>query len=283
MSRHVRKPPASTASATPSFAAAPATSWSPAACGSAAVTDMGAWCGGQHVGQGERAIVPPEIRRWNWGAFLLNWIWGVVNETYIAFLMFVPLVNVVMIFVLGAKGSEWAWRNERWRDVAHFQRVQRLWAIWGLVAWGAVIVILRRGSSVLFVWLFPRAEAYVMAVARLNAKPGRDQRARRADHARLSLGQHLDRQATADSAELSFSATGPKAHGTVYVDAIKSGGRWQLTRLDLVVADSGRPIDLRGGGGSPNLRRRVPMRARPFRSHRANKPSANRSPSQRRR
>jgi hypothetical protein len=34
----------------------------------------------------------------------------------------------------------------------------------------------------------------------------------------------------------------------VYVDAIKSGGRWQLTRLDLVVADSGRRLDLRGGG-----------------------------------
>src|SRR5579871_1238349 len=78
-------------------------------------------------GQGERAIVPPEIRRWNWGAFFLNWIWGVANETYIALLMFVPLVNVVMIFVLGAKGSEWAWRNTRWRDVAHFKRTQRLW------------------------------------------------------------------------------------------------------------------------------------------------------------
>jgi hypothetical protein len=38
-------------------------------------------------GQRERAIVPPEIRGWNWGAFFLNWIWGVVNETYIALLM----------------------------------------------------------------------------------------------------------------------------------------------------------------------------------------------------
>src|SRR5579883_2805594 len=36
-----------------------------------------------------------------------------------------------MSFVLGAKGSEWAWRNKRWRDVAHFRRVQRNWAIAG--------------------------------------------------------------------------------------------------------------------------------------------------------
>jgi hypothetical protein len=37
-------------------------------------------------GQGERAHVPAEIDRWNWGAFLLNWIWGIGNDTYIALL-----------------------------------------------------------------------------------------------------------------------------------------------------------------------------------------------------
>src|SRR5689334_653026 len=73
-------------------------------------------------GRGERAIVPPEIQRWNWGAFLLNWIWGIGNDTYIALLMFVPLVNFVMMFVLGAKGSAWAWRNRRWHDIEHFKR-----------------------------------------------------------------------------------------------------------------------------------------------------------------
>lgn len=62
-------------------------------------------------GLGRESIVPPEIMRWNWGAFFLNWIWGIGHSTYIALLMFVPLVNVVMPFVLGAKGSEWAWRN----------------------------------------------------------------------------------------------------------------------------------------------------------------------------
>ena len=55
------------------------------------------------------AEIPPELDRWNWGAFFLNWIWGIGNSTYIALLMFVPLVNIVMIFVLGAKGSRWAW------------------------------------------------------------------------------------------------------------------------------------------------------------------------------
>ena len=37
-----------------------------------------------------------------------------------------------MCFVLGAKGSEWAWQNKRWDSVEHFQRVQKKWALWGL-------------------------------------------------------------------------------------------------------------------------------------------------------
>jgi hypothetical protein len=67
-------------------------------------------------GQGKSASIPAEIDRWNWGAFLLNWIWGIGNNTYIALLMFVPFVNMVMLFVLGFKGSAWAWRNKRWGE-----------------------------------------------------------------------------------------------------------------------------------------------------------------------
>jgi hypothetical protein len=51
------------------------------------------------------ADIPEEIDRWNWGAFLLNWIWGLGNNTFIALLTLVPFVGLVMPFVLGAKGS----------------------------------------------------------------------------------------------------------------------------------------------------------------------------------
>ena len=91
-------------------------------------------------GQGVAAVVPPELDRWNWGAFFLNWIWGIGNNTFIALLMFVPVVNMVMPFVLGVKGSAWAWRNKRWESVDHFRRVQRNWAIGGVVAIIALIV-----------------------------------------------------------------------------------------------------------------------------------------------
>ena len=51
--------------------------------------------------------IPAEIDRWNWGAFLLNWIWGIGNNTYIALLALIPGVSFIMLFVLGAKGSAW--------------------------------------------------------------------------------------------------------------------------------------------------------------------------------
>jgi len=92
-------------------------------------------------GQGKTATVPSEIKKWNWGAFFLNWIWGLGNKTYIALLCLIPLVNFVIAFILGANGSEWAWRNKRWESVEHFKRVQKKWGWIGL-AWFLFAIVL---------------------------------------------------------------------------------------------------------------------------------------------
>ena len=70
-------------------------------------------------GQGRSAIIPQEIRKWNWGAFLISPIWGLGNNTWIALLSWVPYLNVIMHFVLGFKGNEWAWQNKRWDSIEH--------------------------------------------------------------------------------------------------------------------------------------------------------------------
>src|ERR1700729_2742399 len=92
-------------------------------------------------GHGKSSVVPAELDYWNWGAFLLNWIWGIGNNTFIALLVFVPVIGLVMPFVLGAKGSRWAWRNGQWDSVEHFKHVQRLWAIWGVIIWLGFITL----------------------------------------------------------------------------------------------------------------------------------------------
>ncbi len=89
-------------------------------------------------GQGQLSTVPPELNRFNWGALLLNWIWGIFNLScgfaILSFLIsFVPLVNLVWAVVLGFKGNEWSWRAKRWPSAERFLSTQRKWAIAGVI------------------------------------------------------------------------------------------------------------------------------------------------------
>ena len=109
--------------------------------------------------------LPKKYQRFNWGAFLLGWIWGIGNKTYITFLPFafvflswifsIPmytfpedtsLVAICLIFTLiiyfaslgfqiwfGVKGNEWAWQNKEWKSLEQFNEVQRKWAMWAAI------------------------------------------------------------------------------------------------------------------------------------------------------
>jgi hypothetical protein len=93
-------------------------------------------------GQGESAIVPEEVRGWSWGAFALTWIWGVCNGVLISLLCLIPAFGIVWAFVLGVKGSEWAWRYKKWDSVEHFKSTQRPWNIAGIVLFAIAMVAL---------------------------------------------------------------------------------------------------------------------------------------------
>ena len=92
-------------------------------------------------GLGELATVPEEVKGWNWGAFVLTWIWGICNSVWIALLCFIPLFGLVWAFVLGVKGNEWAWRNKKWDSIEHFKSTQRNWSIAGIVLFAISIVV----------------------------------------------------------------------------------------------------------------------------------------------
>jgi hypothetical protein len=193
----------------------------------------------------DQAVVPAEIDRWNWGAFLLSWVWGIGNSTFIALLTFVPLVGLVMPFVLGARGSAWAWRNRRWDSVEHFKRVQRQWAIWGVVIWLATIAM----SAVIFSGVFyalKNSEAYQLAVSRLQS----NSQAMNALGAPITAGTPSGKISTNDAsgqAELNFAVTGTKATGQLLVEAIKKDGVWSLTSLKLKIDGRNEVIDLLRG------------------------------------
>lgn len=76
--------------------------------------------------------LPPAAKGWNWGAFLLSWIWGLGNKTYLALLALIPGINIIIAVLLGIKGNEWAWKNRGWKSVEQFTRVQKTWSVFGL-------------------------------------------------------------------------------------------------------------------------------------------------------
>lgn len=112
-------------------------------------------------GQGKDSPVLDIVaKKFNWGAFLLSWIWGLGNRTYITLLIFlgailsiVPIlgfpVQLGLCIWFGIKGNTWAWQNKKWESIEQFHDVQKKWAIAGIVL--AVIGII---ASILFSMMF---------------------------------------------------------------------------------------------------------------------------------
>jgi hypothetical protein len=187
--------------------------------------------------------IPPHLDRWNWGAFLLNWIWGIGNSVWIALLCLIPVINLVMMFVLGAKGSKWAWQSRSWRDEEHFRRTQRNWAIAGLAVWA--------GSFLLFASIFfgvfaamKNSEAYAMSMAEIVAS----------EPVRAALGDNIEPgffvsgniqlNGGEGTATLEIPLKGSRGAGTAYSRAEKIAGTWQVILLVVRVGGSETPMVL---------------------------------------
>lgn len=81
----------------------------------------------------EEARIEVELAKWNWGAFLLSFIWGTFNGVARAWLVWVPIYGFYELFMLGKNGNRWAWEGKRWQTIDAFHAMQRKWAIWGWV------------------------------------------------------------------------------------------------------------------------------------------------------
>lgn len=192
----------------------------------------------------EPAEIPRELDHWNWGAFFLNWIWGIGNSTWIALLTFVPVLGFVMMFVLGARGSRWAWRNRAWRDAEHFRRTQRAWAIAGLAIWLAVF-----GTIGGLIFSIPRvltnSEAYAMTMAAVRA----DEKVRAALGEDIATGFWTGGSINIEGggsgrASLSIPLKGSKGNGTATSRAVRVAGKWDLRLVVVAIEGEDTPIVL---------------------------------------
>lgn len=108
--------------------------------------------------------LPPELNKFNWGAFILTWIWGVGHGVWVALLIIAidfgmriigaavifwggeigALVTLLIVLLgmggelgfalwLGLKGNKLAWKTGRYNDVEKFKATEKKWAIVGLI------------------------------------------------------------------------------------------------------------------------------------------------------
>jgi len=73
------------------------------------------------------------LNNWNWGAFFITPLWGILNRTWLALFAFIPYFGVLFAFYFGYKGNKLAWKNQKWVDESDFKQSQKRQAIIGLV------------------------------------------------------------------------------------------------------------------------------------------------------
>lgn len=76
----------------------------------------------------------PDFERWNWGGFLLSWLWAIGNRVE-----FSAEQVILGPWIFGQKGNELAWSARDWESAEQFRRVQRWWAIAGFVTVAIVL------------------------------------------------------------------------------------------------------------------------------------------------
>ena len=194
-------------------------------------------------GQGKQAVIPAELKGWNWGAFLMNWVWGIFNKTYIALLTFVPLIGIFMPFVLGFKGNAWAWRNKKWDSIEHFRKVQKKWTMWGVIT--LVFSLLVSAGSVFFAFeTLKSSEPYVMAMDKVQANKEVQNNIGAPINPGWWLLGDVSVDGTGGKAAFSIPVAGSKQTGTVYVKATKETNKWKLDQLFFQPESGGAAIDL---------------------------------------
>jgi ribosomal protein L7/L12 len=173
---------------------------------------------------------PRSLKRWSWGAFLLNVIWGIRYNVDLAFLTLVPIVGLVIPFILGAKGNTWAWQNREWKSVDQFEKAQSNWAMWGLVVWFFIAVVLFipvTKAIVEFKW--SHSEVYTQTIPaflemdKIKIIYGESPRAKLYAAKKIS-GQRL---------RLGVKIIGERSTSKVRFYGIKIAGQWAVYRITM--------------------------------------------------
>ena len=194
-------------------------------------------------GRGPDAVLPSELRGWNWGAFFLNWVWGLGNQTYISLLMFVPPATFVMPIVLGVRGNQWAWAHNTWESTEHFRRVQRNWARVGVAA----VTITPTLFLLLFLsvnWFIKNSEVYATSLGLVRQHPIVQAKLGVPIEPGWAVSGSINIENQSGTAEIEYSVSGSSLEGTVYVQGTRRLGLWAIEALIVEIDETGQRLDL---------------------------------------
>lgn len=192
--------------------------------------------------QSKKVDIPPEVPGWSWGAFVFGWIWGICNRVWISLLLFIPIVNIVMPFVLGVKGRQWAWEKGKWRDLEHFNHVQRLWSIWGVAIFCFQLVVV----------------ALIITLAIISENPATSQLASRVTNYRVvqnAIGTPITSESTFKGTmdihdsegfvDGTLRLKGSKGEGHAYIKAYRfEDAPWEFVDLTFTVDSTGHTFEI---------------------------------------
>ena len=74
-----------------------------------------------------------KLKRWSWGAFGFNALWGIAHKCYWPLLCCIPFFGVLWMFVCGFKGNEWAYERGEYDSIQDFENKEFGWEVAGIV------------------------------------------------------------------------------------------------------------------------------------------------------
>ena len=112
----------------------------------------------------------PDLSQWCWGAFTLNWIWGLFHGCWWMILIWIGtyiidylvpfgfIINIGISILFGVKGTEWSWENKTWGSVDEFNKSHEAWNEAGLIIFIIGIVLIVASFIALFCGILSLAQ-----------------------------------------------------------------------------------------------------------------------------
>lgn len=144
--------------------------------------------------------------------------------------------------------KNWFERNWKW--------FVPLCCLWGLAVIAGFIALI----FYLVFGLMKTSDAYKEAVARAKANKAVVAALGTPIKEGFLVAGSIKVSGPSGEAQLEIPVSGPKGKGTIYLEALKSTGRWSFQKLEVEIEATGERIDLLKPGEAPESQGQVPRR-----------------------